>query len=100
MSSHFNRRLGPQEIGSTLRWLLSDYSKSIHHNSTDLPPLRLNVKLTSKANRRCCKRRLFLTGHLKSMAAIRYYKPELDLLRFCAFLFVFFTHRMDLAPID
>lgn len=34
------------------------------------------------------------------MAAIRYYKPELDLLRFCAFLFVFFTHRMDLAPID
>ncbi|MBC9911556.1 acyltransferase family protein [Chitinophaga varians] len=30
----------------------------------------------------------------------RYYKPELDVLRFCAFLFVFFTHRMDLAPID
>jgi len=34
------------------------------------------------------------------MTAIRYYRPELDLLRFCAFLFVFFTHRMDLAPID
>ncbi|MBN9383775.1 MAG: acyltransferase [Chitinophagaceae bacterium] len=30
----------------------------------------------------------------------RYYKPELDILRFCAFLFVFFTHRLDLAPID
>jgi len=34
------------------------------------------------------------------MTSTRYYKPELDLLRFCAFLFVFFTHRMDLAPID
>ncbi|MFC0772153.1 acyltransferase family protein [Terrimonas alba] len=34
------------------------------------------------------------------MIPIRYYKPELDLLRFCAFLFVFFTHRMDLAPIN
>ncbi|SDP60130.1 Peptidoglycan/LPS O-acetylase OafA/YrhL, contains acyltransferase and SGNH-hydrolase domains [Mucilaginibacter sp. OK268] len=34
------------------------------------------------------------------MPGKRYYKPELDLLRFCAFLFVFFTHRMDLAPID
>lgn len=34
------------------------------------------------------------------MTPIRYYKPELDLLRVCAFLFVFFTHRMDLAPID
>ena len=30
----------------------------------------------------------------------RFYRPELDLLRFIAFLFVFFTHRMDLAPID
>lgn len=30
----------------------------------------------------------------------RYYKPELDVLRFCAFLFVFFVHRLDLAPID
>lgn len=30
----------------------------------------------------------------------RYYKPELDVLRLCAFLFVFFTHRLDLAPID
>jgi peptidoglycan/LPS O-acetylase OafA/YrhL len=34
------------------------------------------------------------------MLPTRYYKPELDLLRLCAFLFVFFTHRMDLAPID
>lgn len=34
------------------------------------------------------------------MVLTRYYKPELDLLRLCAFLFVFFTHRMDLAPID
>lgn len=34
------------------------------------------------------------------MNVSRYYKPELDVLRFCAFLFVFFTHRMDLAPID
>ncbi|UBM59491.1 acyltransferase [Marinilongibacter aquaticus] len=30
----------------------------------------------------------------------RYYKPELDVLRLCAFLFVFFVHRMDLAPIN
>lgn len=34
------------------------------------------------------------------MVPQRYYKPELDVLRLCAFLFVFFTHRMDLAPID
>lgn len=34
------------------------------------------------------------------MTAIRYYKPELDVLRLCAFLFVFFVHRLDLAPID
>ncbi|WP_179044706.1 acyltransferase family protein [Sphingobium lactosutens] len=30
----------------------------------------------------------------------RYYRPELDVLRFFAFLFVFITHRNDLAPID
>ncbi|SDD63580.1 acyltransferase family protein [Niabella drilacis] len=30
----------------------------------------------------------------------RYYRPELDVFRFFAFLFVFCTHRMDLAPID
>jgi len=30
----------------------------------------------------------------------RYYKPELDVLRLCAFLFVFFVHRLDLAPIN
>lgn len=34
------------------------------------------------------------------MITNRYYRPELDCLRCCAFLFVFFTHRMDLAPID
>jgi peptidoglycan/LPS O-acetylase OafA/YrhL len=34
------------------------------------------------------------------MAVQKYYRPELDVLRFCAFLFVFFTHRMDLAPIN
>lgn len=34
------------------------------------------------------------------MTPTRYYKPELDVLRLCAFLFVFFTHRLDLAPID
>lgn len=34
------------------------------------------------------------------MNAQRYYKPELDVLRFFAFLFVFFVHRLDLAPID
>ena len=34
------------------------------------------------------------------MATERYYKPALDVLRLCAFLFVFFTHRMDLAPIN
>lgn len=32
--------------------------------------------------------------------AERYYRPELDVLRFFAFLFVFITHRNDLAPID
>jgi peptidoglycan/LPS O-acetylase OafA/YrhL len=30
----------------------------------------------------------------------RYYRPELDVLRLVAFLSVFSTHRMDLAPID
>ncbi len=30
----------------------------------------------------------------------RFYRPELDVLRFFAFLFVFFVHRLDLAPID
>ena len=30
----------------------------------------------------------------------RYYRPELDVLRFIAFMFVFITHRNDLAPID
>lgn len=30
----------------------------------------------------------------------RYYRPELDVLRFLAFMFVFITHRNDLAPID
>ena len=34
------------------------------------------------------------------MTANRYYKPELDVLRLCAFLFVFFVHRLDLVPID
>jgi len=34
------------------------------------------------------------------MTEERYYKPELDVLRLCAFLFVFFVHRLDLAPID
>lgn len=31
------------------------------------------------------------------MTISRYYKPELDVLRFFAFLFVFFVHRLDLA---
>jgi peptidoglycan/LPS O-acetylase OafA/YrhL len=30
----------------------------------------------------------------------RYYRPELDVLRFVAFMLVFITHRNDLAPID
>ena len=34
------------------------------------------------------------------MQTERYYKPELDVLRLCAFLFVFFVHRLDLAPIN
>ncbi|MFD2584483.1 acyltransferase family protein [Pedobacter vanadiisoli] len=34
------------------------------------------------------------------MSVNRYYKPELDVLCFCAFLFVFFVHRLDLAPVD
>ncbi|HZP61174.1 MAG TPA: acyltransferase [Opitutaceae bacterium] len=33
-------------------------------------------------------------------AADRYYRPELDVLRLVAFLLVFCTHRLDLAPID
>ncbi|WP_395407295.1 acyltransferase family protein [Pseudoduganella sp. UC29_106] len=32
--------------------------------------------------------------------AARFYRPELDVLRFIAFMFVFVTHRNDLAPID
>ncbi|SFK46712.1 acyltransferase [Caulobacter sp. UNC279MFTsu5.1] len=35
-----------------------------------------------------------------SIASARYYRPELDVLRFIAFMFVFITHRNDLAPID
>lgn len=34
------------------------------------------------------------------MTVSRYYRPELDVLRFIAFLCVFFVHRMDLAPFD
>jgi peptidoglycan/LPS O-acetylase OafA/YrhL len=34
------------------------------------------------------------------MSISRYYKPELDVLRLFAFLFVFFVHRLDLAPIN
>ena len=30
----------------------------------------------------------------------RYYRPELDMLRFIAFLIVFIVHRMDFIPID
>jgi peptidoglycan/LPS O-acetylase OafA/YrhL len=30
----------------------------------------------------------------------RYYRPELDVLRFLAFLIVFIVHRMDFLPID
>jgi len=33
-------------------------------------------------------------------ATARYYRPELDVLRFIAFMFVFITHRTDLAPIN
>ncbi len=36
----------------------------------------------------------------KQATAAKYYRPELDVLRFFAFLFVFITHRNDLAPID
>ena len=34
------------------------------------------------------------------MAIKRYYRPELDVLRFIAFLIVFIVHRMDFIPID
>ncbi|MFT3949600.1 MAG: acyltransferase family protein [Agriterribacter sp.] len=37
---------------------------------------------------------------MTNLAVQKYYKPELDVLRLCAFLFVFFVHRMDLAPVD
>jgi len=30
----------------------------------------------------------------------RYYRPELDVLRFLAFLSIFIVHRMDMVPID
>jgi len=30
----------------------------------------------------------------------RYYRPELDALRFCAFLLVFSFHLLDYVPID
>lgn len=33
-------------------------------------------------------------------AAARFYRPELDVLRFIAFMFVFITHRNDLAPVS
>jgi len=32
--------------------------------------------------------------------ADRFYRPELDVLRFVAFMFVFVAHRNDLAPVD
>jgi peptidoglycan/LPS O-acetylase OafA/YrhL len=34
------------------------------------------------------------------MTISRYYRPELDLLRFIAFMMVFMVHRMDFIPID
>jgi hypothetical protein len=30
----------------------------------------------------------------------KYNRPELDVLRLIVFLFVFFAHRMDFAPVD
>ena len=33
-------------------------------------------------------------------SAARFYRPELDVLRFIAFMFVFIAHRNDLAPVD
>jgi peptidoglycan/LPS O-acetylase OafA/YrhL len=38
--------------------------------------------------------------HHQPPPADRYYRPELDILRFLAFFCVFATHRMDLAPIN
>jgi len=40
------------------------------------------------------------TGTPDPITPERYYRPELDVLRLCAFLFVFFVHRLDLAPVD
>jgi peptidoglycan/LPS O-acetylase OafA/YrhL len=37
---------------------------------------------------------------VQPLASSRYYRPELDLLRFIAFLCVFCTHRLDLAPMN
>ena len=34
------------------------------------------------------------------MTLKRYYRPELDALRFMAFMIVFIVHRMDFIPID
>ena len=34
------------------------------------------------------------------MSIKRYYRPELDVLRFIAFMMVFIVHRMDFIPID
>jgi peptidoglycan/LPS O-acetylase OafA/YrhL len=39
-------------------------------------------------------------GREAGRAAERYYRPELDALRFFAFLCVFFFHRMDYVPTD
>jgi peptidoglycan/LPS O-acetylase OafA/YrhL len=37
---------------------------------------------------------------LRTATSERYYRPELDALRFLAFLIVFIVHRMDFLPID
>ncbi|MBN9615214.1 MAG: hypothetical protein BGO25_03100 [Acidobacteriales bacterium 59-55] len=37
---------------------------------------------------------------LQHTASNRYYRPELDALRFLAFLIVFIVHRMDFLPLD
>jgi peptidoglycan/LPS O-acetylase OafA/YrhL len=39
-------------------------------------------------------------GPASQPSSTRYYRPELDVLRFVAFMFVFIAHRNDLAPVD
>lgn len=65
------------------------------------PPERMNLEaiLTPEEQRQTHDHHAG-SLHSDQNAAARYYRPELDVLRFIAFMFVFITHRNDLAPVD